>query len=175
MLVALRRYSEFVVQNGMYIGRYKDLLIVEKIDGSLRGIAAQTTMTCQTSTAKYAGTGANGSKKSVTRSANSRRADQEPVLGYREWPDLRKHRYARKHRISTSLWQQSREHITKNIFLRGPVRSDHPLVLTLGSTDRCNHIPQKIAVCYPIGRKCRPMPTLRGIAAEKTLDRKLKS
>ena len=35
VLVALRRYSEFVVQNGMYIGRYKDLLIVEKIDGSL--------------------------------------------------------------------------------------------------------------------------------------------
>jgi hypothetical protein len=36
VLQALRKYIEYVQEHGMWVGRYKDALIVESLDGSLR-------------------------------------------------------------------------------------------------------------------------------------------
>lgn len=38
VLRALRKYIEEVERSGMYVGRYKDAIIVEKIDGSLEAV-----------------------------------------------------------------------------------------------------------------------------------------
>jgi hypothetical protein len=38
VLRALRKYIAEVEQNGMYIGRYKDAIIIEKINGSLEAV-----------------------------------------------------------------------------------------------------------------------------------------
>jgi hypothetical protein len=39
---ALRRYIAEVEQNGMYIGRYKDAIIIEKINGSLEAYSQKS-------------------------------------------------------------------------------------------------------------------------------------